>query len=121
MSLVKSLLGQYQDAIDRLQPLTDNLLMDIWAVQGKADTNSYRGSHAGDASTGKVVSDFESALDRHGRRVDALIGTNGVLLLACSRLFDQCEVLRSRLRVLSRMAADEDAGRDPYNYAEIPF
>ena len=121
MSPVKELCQQYEAAISNLKAAVDNFVDDLRNLRTAASLDSYYGSNAGDSSSGRVVSEFEAALDREAGTLDLLIGPNGYWQDVFLQMNGKLNILRDRKRQLDGLSANEDRTGKEYTYSDIPF
>jgi len=121
MSPVKTVREQYGTAINTLSLELGTFFDDMNALRQKASLDAYRGFNAGDPSTGRVVTEFEAALDREKETLDLLIGPNGYWQDAYLQLHGKLNVLVARKRWLDEKSAEEDATGKEFTYSDIPF
>jgi hypothetical protein len=123
-SPVEKVRNEYAAAIRDVEDALAGLREDLLQLETMKTTGlgTYFGAEVGDASTGAVVKDFESALTRWGTRVEGLIGPFGVFTQAVTDVDKlRLPVMRDRLRKLDRMCVEEDVRGQEFLSSEIPF
>ena len=122
-SPVETVQKQYKKVIRDVEAAVRSAASDLQSLSSvlTIDAPSYRGGTVGDPSSGRFVTEFETALGRWETAVDGLIGPYGAYRMALEDLERRLSTLRSRKAILDRMAREEDARKREYTYADIPF
>ena len=115
-SSAERLRNTYREKVRQVEDDVANLYAVLASVPSANRLETYRDT--GDPSTGRVVTDFEAALDRLEAMVDGLVYR---MTLAVRELDEKLVLMRSHLAVLEDLCVSEDAREREYTDAELPY
>ncbi len=119
-SKVERMRNEYADAAIDLQNRLTAIQLDISALSAAAISGVGKFSSIvnPDWSTGRIVTGFDSAVDRFKTNLTGVISQ---MKTAATDLETKLALVNERLRILDQMWVEEDAREEEYLLSDIPF